>query len=97
MSCKREEAAQQLEESDQINGTNLSRSKEKTGRQKDGYPGDHIRQNKQAKAAIQEIERKIGKELTRDEKRQLHDTITGKNFNYHEIIEEGIELFKSYK
>lgn len=94
---KRAEATRQLQEADQITETNLSRSKEKTGRQKDGCPGDHIRQNKQAKGAIKEIERQIGRELTRDEKRQVHDTITGKNFNYHEIIEEGIELFKSYK
>lgn len=86
---KREEAARLTE-------TNFSQSKEKTGIQKDGCPGDHLRQNKQAKAAIREIERKIGRQLKGYEKTNLHRDISKKNYNYHEIIDLGVEKFRDY-
>lgn len=93
---KRAKAERQLQENAQMTETNFLKSKEKTGIQKDGCPRDHLRQNKQVKSAIREIERKIGRELTRDERTSLHRDISKQDYNYHEIIEIGIEKFKDY-
>jgi hypothetical protein len=58
-----------------------------------GTPGNNQAQNKQFNDAVREIERKIGRRLTPDEKRQLHDAISGQNYGYHEIVEEGLLMF----
>ncbi|HBL58646.1 MAG TPA: hypothetical protein DDZ80_09055 [Cyanobacteria bacterium UBA8803] len=58
-----------------------------------GTPGNNQAQNRQFRGAVQEIERRIGRKLSKDEIRQLHDTITGQNYGYHEIVEEGIGMF----
>lgn len=93
---KQSDLERQLQENAQIAGSSFSRSKEKEGKQKDGCPGDHLRQNKQAKGAIKEIERRIGRELTRDEKSNLHRDISKQDYNYHEIIEIGVDKFRDY-
>lgn len=96
---KRAEAERQLQERAQIVGASLSdpamRSKEKEGKQRDGCPKDHTRQNKQMDAAMREIERELGKKLNKDDREELHRIISKKNYNYHEIIEEGIEFFRN--
>lgn len=85
------------EEAKQLTEINFSQSKEKTGVQKDGCPGDHLRQNSQNKAAIKEIEKRIGRKLNYREKEQLHRHISKQNYGFHDIIEEGIELFRNYE
>jgi RHS repeat-associated protein len=50
-------------------------------------------QGKQFRDAIAEIERKTGKKVTKDKKRELHDRITGKGYGYHDIVNEGIHFF----
>lgn len=98
---KQAEAERQLQERAQTIEANLvdqaMRSKEKEGKQKDGCPGDHLRQNKQMKAAIREIERRIQRKLTRDEKTNLHKEISKQDYNYHEIIDLGENKFKIYE
>ncbi|MBL8055707.1 MAG: hypothetical protein JNK29_03365 [Anaerolineales bacterium] len=65
----------------------------KGGRQKDGTPGSNIEQNRQFRAAMREIERRLGRQLSRDEQRRLHDAVTGQDYGYHEIVDEGLALF----
>lgn len=67
--------------------------KEKEGKQKDGTPKTNGAQNDQASAAKKEIEKKIGRKLTKSEERKFHDHITGQGYNYHELVEEGCWLF----
>ena len=69
----------------------------KEGKQKDGIPKSNIDQNKQADAAKKEIEKKIGKKLTKSEEREFHDHVTGQNYGYHELVEEGYWLFYGRK
>ena len=58
-----------------------------------GTPRNNQAQNRQFRSAVQEIERRIGKKLSKDEIRQLHDAISGQNYGYHEIVQEGIAMF----
>jgi len=44
--------------------------------------------------AVREIERKTGKELDKDQREKLHDAISGMDYGYHEIVEEGYWMFK---
>ena len=59
----------------------------------DGTPKGNQAQNKQFRGAMAEIARKIGRKLTKDEQRQLHDAISGQDYGYHEIVEEGVAMF----
>lgn len=68
--------------------------KGKTGNQRDGTPGWNGPQNDQAHDAKKEIERKIGRKLTKEEQQELHRAISGRDYSYHEIVEEGYELFR---
>lgn len=68
--------------------------KEKEGKQKDRCPKNREAQQEQFEGALRDIERKIGKKLSRDDRQELHQHISGWNHSYHEIVEEGIELFK---
>lgn len=67
--------------------------KGKEGIQKDGTPGPNTDQNKQAKDARREIERKLGRKLTEKERRKFHDHVTRQNYDFHELVEEGEHLF----
>ncbi len=67
--------------------------KAKEGKQKDGTPKSNGSQNKQADAAKKEIEKRLGKKLTKHEEREFHDYVTGQNYDYHELVEEGYWLF----
>lgn len=70
--------------------------KPKEGKQKDGMPKSNVDQNDQAKGAVREIERKIGRKLTDAEREGLHRHISKQGYGYHEIVEEGIGLFGNY-
>ena len=59
----------------------------------DAPPTNNSDQNKQATDARKEIERKLGKKLTNDEKREFHDHISGQDYDYHDLVEEGYWLF----
>lgn len=67
--------------------------KVKDGNQRDGTPGWNGPQNDQFKDAKKEIERKLGRELSKDEQKRLHREISGQDYGYHEIVEEGYWLF----
>jgi RHS repeat-associated protein len=45
-------------------------------------------------AAVREIERRIGKKLTRDQIRRLHEHITHQGYSFWELVEEGVALFQ---
>lgn len=59
----------------------------------DGTPRNNQAQNKQFADAVKKIEREIGRRLSKDEIRRLHDEITGQDFGFDEIVEEGLGLF----
>lgn len=67
--------------------------KVKEGNQRDGTPGWNGPQNDQFKDAKKEIENKIGRRLSQDEEDKLHRYISGQNYGYHEVVEEGYWLF----
>jgi|GEM_PF-919137 len=67
--------------------------KAKDGNQRDGTPGWNGPQNDQFKDAKKEIEKKIGRQLSKDEEKKLHREISGQDYGYHEIVEEGYWLF----
>lgn len=77
-----------------LNLKTIEKRKDKQGKQKDGCPKNNRDQNAQVKGALKEIERKIGRKLNKDDKEQLHRHISGWNYGYHEIIEEGAEILK---
>ncbi|MBG1265342.1 hypothetical protein [Nostoc sp. WHI] len=58
-----------------------------------GTPRNNQAQNKQFADAVREIERRIGRKLSQDEIRRLHDTISGQDYGYHDIVEEGVGMF----
>ncbi len=66
----------------------------KEGKQRDGTPKTNTAQNNQFGDAVREIERKTGKKLDKDQREKLHDAISGMDYGYHEIVEEGFWLFK---
>ena len=59
----------------------------------DGTPSNNSEQNKQADDARKEIERELGRKMTKDEKREFHDHVSGQGYGYHELIDEGYWLF----
>lgn len=58
-----------------------------------GCPQSREVQDKQFQDAVKEIEKQLGKQLSDKERRTLHDHISGQDYGYHEIIEEGYWLF----
>lgn len=67
--------------------------KVKDGNQRDGTPKSNTAQNDQFNDAVKEIERRTGKNLSDKDRRKLHDQISGQNYGYHDIVEEGYWLF----
>ncbi|BDA67608.1 hypothetical protein RIVM261_090820 [Rivularia sp. IAM M-261] len=59
----------------------------------EGTPKGNRAQNKQFTDAIREIEKLIGRKLSKREVRRLHDAISGQDYGYHGIIEEGLKEF----
>jgi len=59
-----------------------------------GRPSKNFAQNKQFRDAVKEISRRIGRQLTQDEERQLHDALHDEgNPGYGDIVRVGLELF----
>jgi len=56
-------------------------------------PRDNKKQNKQFSDACKEIEKKIGRKLSKEDKRKLHDEISGQGYGYHDIVDEGVAMF----
>lgn len=50
---------------------------------------------RQFDAAVRECERRIGRSLTPEERRQLHDEITGLGLGFREIVEICVAMFGS--
>lgn len=55
---------------------------------------DNIRENRQFRAAVREIERLLSRRLSLTEVDRLHRDVTGRNLGYHELIEAGLDLFQ---
>ncbi|MDE3045719.1 MAG: hypothetical protein KGJ02_03650, partial [Verrucomicrobiota bacterium] len=68
--------------------------KVKEGKQRDGTPRSNEAQNDQFEDAVREIERKLGKQLDKDQRQQLHQEISKQGYGYHEIVEEGYWFFQ---
>ena len=68
--------------------------KVKEGKQRDGIPRTNTAQNDQFEDAVKAIERKTGKKIDKDQREKPHDAISGIDYGYHEIVEEGYWLFK---
>jgi hypothetical protein len=61
---------------------------------KRGRPASNVDQNKQFADAVQEIQRRIGRRLTKDEIRQLHEALHGEDDpGYAEIVNLGVAMF----
>jgi hypothetical protein len=59
-----------------------------------GRPKRNTDQNKQFNDAVKEIERQIGRRLTKDELRRLHEALHGEeNPGFWEIVQLGLDLF----
>jgi hypothetical protein len=61
----------------------------------DGYNAPRSRQAQQKSAddAWKEIQRRVGRQLTKADRRAWHDAITKQGMGYQEIVEEGIYMF----
>jgi RHS repeat-associated protein len=64
------------------------------GRDRSNRPPNNVRQNKSFDDAVKEIEKKLGRNLTKDQQQRLHHAITGQNYTYWDIIDEGTSMFK---
>jgi hypothetical protein len=59
-----------------------------------GRPGNNQDQNRQFRGAVQEINRRIGRRITQDEERRLHEELHHEaNPGYQEIVNIGLQLF----
>ena len=50
-------------------------------------------QNRQFRAAVREIEKQLGRELSDDEWDRLHREVSGHGFDYDDIVMTGISMF----
>ncbi len=60
---------------------------------RDSPPSNNSDQNKQANATKREVEREIGRKLTKHEEEKFHRYISGQGYGYRELVDEGIGLF----
>lgn len=51
-----------------------------------GMPGNNQEQNKQVRAIVVQLK------LNQNQQRELHDAITGQNYNYQQVLEIGKEI-----
>jgi mRNA-degrading endonuclease toxin of MazEF toxin-antitoxin module len=58
-----------------------------------GTPRGNQAQNKQFNDAIRTGERQIGRRLSKDERRQVHDEISGQGYSFQEIVDEVVGRF----
>lgn len=61
----------------------------------DGYrtPRGNQQQNRSFADAIKEGQRTIGRQLTKDEVRRVHDDISGQGYDYHDIVDTVVGMF----
>ena len=57
-----------------------------------GPPKSNTDQNTQAEDAKKAIEKQLGRKLNPREERKFHDHVTGQDYGYHEMVEEGYWL-----
>lgn len=57
-----------------------------------GTPGNNKEQNKMFQEALRQIAKLLGRPVTAEEARRIHNEITGKGYGLKEIIEEGFHL-----
>jgi SOS response regulatory protein OraA/RecX len=50
-------------------------------------------ENRQFRAALQEIRRQLGRRLMKEEQERLHRKISRRGFGFHEIIQIGLAMF----
>ena len=50
-------------------------------------------QNRQFRAAVREIERLLGRELTDDEWERLHREVSGMGYSFDTIVDTGLTMF----
>ena len=67
--------------------------KKKEGKQHDGIPGNNRRQNDQFRDACSDIEKKLGRKLSDNERTNLHRDVSKQGYGYHEIVDEGYHKF----
>ena len=87
--CPEEQQGNANEPSDNVNE---SKSGEK-GNRKDIA---NQQEKKEIDYAWSEIQRILKKKLSKDDRRRLHEEITGQGFDVQEIIEIGVSMFKDY-
>lgn len=58
----------------------------------EGTPGNNQEQNRMFDEAIRQIGKKLGRPVTSEERRRIHNEITGQGYGLNEIIEEGFNL-----
>jgi RHS repeat-associated protein len=63
------------------------------GAESRGTPRTNSAQNRQFKDAVSTAERRLGRKLNKAETRRLHEEITGRNYDFHEIVEEACAMF----
>lgn len=63
------------------------------GRRPGGTPRSRDAQQKAADGAWNEIQRRLGRRLSKADRRRWHDEITEQNLDYHGIVEHGVDMF----
>lgn len=58
-----------------------------------GTPGSNKAQNKQFRQAISQAEKDMGKKLSKDQKRRVHDEIHGEDMGFWEIVKTAKSMF----
>ncbi len=56
-------------------------------------PRNNQAQNGQFEDAVKEIEKRIGRQLKKDEIRRLHEAISGEGYGFHDIVSIGVAMF----
>jgi hypothetical protein len=67
-------------------GASKTKGDNEIDKQRKGTPGNNQAQNKQTRDAANKYK------LNKDQKRQLHDEVTGQNYTYQEILEIAKEI-----
>ncbi|MCG8362988.1 MAG: hypothetical protein MJA27_06595 [Pseudanabaenales cyanobacterium] len=57
------------------------------------FPASNTEEDRQARGAIREIERIIGRRLSDDERTELHNAIHGQGYGFWEIVIVGVQMF----
>jgi DNA replication protein DnaD len=55
---------------------------------------DNVRANRQFRDAVRDIERRLGRELSKAERQKLHRAVTGRDLDFYALVMEGLDLFR---